>query len=66
MATQDISQRFQIGTVVKIRNTGFDRGTIVELRGALGPKGANVYRVRVQEKPAAYTEVLEEQLEAVR
>jgi hypothetical protein len=58
--------RFPVGAIVRIRNSGFDKGTIVEQRGALGPKGANVYRVRVQERPAVYTEVLEEQLEATR
>ena len=42
------------------------RGTVVELRGPLGPRGAQVYRVKLRRKPKpAYVEVLEDQLEAV-
>jgi hypothetical protein len=64
MIPNDLAQ-FKLGDVVKIRNSDFDRAKIVELRGALGPKGANVYRLRIRKKPPAYIEVLEEQLEAI-
>ncbi len=57
----------KVGDRVKIRNTNFKRARIVELRGPLGPGGAQVYRVRVRRKPKpAYIEVLGEQLEVVQ
>jgi hypothetical protein len=66
MTTPNLSEPLKIGTVVKIRNSGYGRAQIVEFRGALGPNGARVYRVRVRKKPRpAYIEVLENQLEAV-
>jgi hypothetical protein len=38
----------------------------VELRGPLGPNGAQIYRVRVPRKPKpAYIEVREDQLQAI-
>ena len=41
-------------------------GRVVELRGPLGPKGAQVYRILLQRKPKpAYVEVLEHQLEVI-
>jgi hypothetical protein len=50
---------------VKVRFTNW-RGRIVELRGPLGPGGAQVYRVRYRGKPRpADVEVLEEQLELI-
>lgn len=65
MATQNLTEPLKIGTVVKIRDSGYRRARIVEFRGPLGPNGARVYRVRVRKKPRpAYIEVLEEQLEA--
>ncbi len=40
------------------------RGRIVELRGPLGPGGAQIYRIRVAFKPKpSYIEVREDQLE---
>jgi hypothetical protein len=64
MTTQNSSEPLKIGTIVRIRNSGYGRARIVEYRGPLGPKGARVYRVRVRKKPqAAYIEVLEDQLE---
>lgn len=58
------TEPLKIGTLVKIRHSGYDPGRIVEFRGALGPNGARVYRVRVRKKPRpAYIEVLEKQLE---
>jgi hypothetical protein len=59
-------QPLKVGDLVKIRNSGYGRVRIVELRGPLGPGGKQVYRVRVRRKPTpAYIEVLEDQLEAV-
>lgn len=56
----------KVGDLVKIRHSGYKRVRIVELRGPLGPGGAEVYRVRVRRKPKpAYVEVLADQLEAV-
>jgi hypothetical protein len=52
---------FSLGDRVEILH--FGRGKIVELRGPLGPGGAEVYRVRYRRKPkAAYIEVLGSQL----
>ncbi len=64
MAIQNQTEPFEIGTIVRVRNSGYGRARIVEFRGPLGPKGARVYRVRVRKKPRpAYIEVVEEQLE---
>jgi hypothetical protein len=56
---------FKLGDRVRIM--GFDRaiiGRVSELRGALGPGGAFVYRVRVQRKPTVREiELLGDQLE---
>ncbi len=58
---------FKVGDIVKIRNSGFRPGKIVEGFGAIGPGGALIYRVRVRGKPyPAYTVVREDQLELVR
>jgi hypothetical protein len=66
MATQNLTQPFEVGTQVAIRNSGYGPGIIVEFRGPLGPNGARVYRVRVREAPGAtYIEVLEDQLTLV-
>lgn len=52
---------FSIGDRVEIIN--FGRGRITELRGPLGPGGAQVYRVIYRRKPkAGYIEVLGSQL----
>ena len=54
-----------LGAKVGIRYSDW-RGKIVELRGPLGPKGVQVYRVRIRRKPkATYTEVLGDQLIAL-
>lgn len=64
MATPDPLEPIKVGTLVKIRNSGYDRARVVEYRGALGPNGARIYRVRVRRKPSpAYVEVREDQLE---
>jgi hypothetical protein len=52
---------FSVGDLVEIIH--FGRGKIIELRGPLGPSGAQVYRVLYSRKPkAAYIEVLGSQL----
>jgi hypothetical protein len=57
---------FNLGDRVKIKDYAGKVGRIVELRGALGPGGASVYRVLVQRKPtASYIELLDSQLEAI-
>lgn len=61
------TEPFEVGSVVKILNTGYGKGKIVEYRGPLGPRGSRIYRVRVRSKPKpAYIEVREDQLELVR
>jgi hypothetical protein len=65
MTTHNLTEPLKIGTIVRIRNSGYGRVRIVEYRGPLGPKGARVYRILVRKKPRpAYIEVLEDQLEA--
>jgi hypothetical protein len=52
---------FSLGDRVEIMH--FGRGKITELRGPLGPGGAEVYRVLYRRKPKpAYIEVLGSQL----
>jgi hypothetical protein len=64
MATESAGERWKIGTLVKIRNSGYGPAQIVELRGPLGPGGMHVYRLRIRGKPRpAYIEVREDQLE---
>jgi hypothetical protein len=64
MTTNNLAEPLKIGTIVRIRDSGYGLARIVEFRGPLGPKGARVYRLQVREKPRpAYIEVLEEQLE---
>ena len=54
---------FNLGDRVKIRYSGGLRGRIVELRGPLGPGGAQIYRVLVRRKPSRkYIELREDQL----
>jgi hypothetical protein len=53
----------KLGDRVKIRLSGGLSGKIVELRGALGPGGAQIYRVLVRRKPEPkYIELREDQL----
>jgi hypothetical protein len=67
MTAQNLIEPLKVGTVVKIRNSGYHRAQIAEFRGPLGPKGARVYRVLVQRKPRrVYIEVLEDQLEVLQ
>lgn len=56
---------FKRGDRVKILHTTGICGRVVELRGPLGPKGAQVYRVMLRKKPKpSYVEVREDQLES--
>ena len=65
MTTQNPTEPLKVGTIVRVRNSGYGRAKIVEFRGTLGPKGARVYRVQVRKKPRpVYIEVVEDQLEA--
>ena len=67
MATQKLVEPLSVGTIVKIRDSGYARARIAEYRGPLGPKGVRVYRVLVQGKPRrVYIEVREDQLEVLR
>ena len=63
MSPQDINNPFEVGDWVNIRNSVYKRVRIAEYRGALGPKGARVYKIRLQKKPLEYVEVQEHQLE---
>lgn len=66
MTAQYLTEPLKVGTVVKIRNSGYHRAKIAEFLGPLGPKGARVYRILVQRKPRrVYIEVLEDQLEVL-
>jgi hypothetical protein len=66
MKTQNQLEPLNDGTVVKILDSGYRRARIAEYRGPLGPHGARVYRVLVQQKPRrTYIEVLEDQLEVL-
>jgi hypothetical protein len=56
-----------LGDRVKIRHSAGMKGRIVELRGPLGPGGAQIYRVQVRKKPrATYIEVRGDQLEVLQ
>ena len=66
MTAQNRAEPLTVGTAVKILNSGYGPATIAEYRGPLGPGGARVYRVRVQEKPwPVYLEVREDQLQVL-
>jgi hypothetical protein len=56
----------KIGDLVKFRSQPTMRGRVVELRGPLGPGGAQVYRLLLRRKPVrAYVEAWEDQLEVI-
>ena len=66
MITNNSADPLQVGATVKIRDSGYGPAKIVEYRGAIGPRGAKVYRLRVRNKPKpAYIEVLEDQIETI-
>jgi hypothetical protein len=55
---------FKLGDRVKILNSTGLQGQVVELRGPLGPKGMQVYRILLRKRPKpAYIEVREDQME---
>lgn len=57
---------FNLGDRVRIKHYARGPAKVVELRGALGPGGEEVYRVRVGRKPyTSYIELMESQLEMV-
>ena len=67
MTTQNLVEPLKVGTIVKIRDSGYPRAKIAEFRGPLGPKGVRIYRVLVQTKPRrVYIEVREDQLEVLK
>jgi hypothetical protein len=60
---------YSLGDDVRILNSGHQRGRIVELRGPLGPRGIQIYRVRVDKEETlgvkskpVYIELREDQL----
>jgi hypothetical protein len=62
MAAKKAAEPLKLGDLVKIRHYP-RRGRIVELWGALGPGGMNIYRVRVRRKPKpVYIDLREDQL----
>lgn len=67
MATQEkpeIADAYKLGDRVKIKHYLGNPGKIVELRGALGPNGAKIYRVLIPSKPTgSYIELRGDQLE---
>jgi hypothetical protein len=59
-------QPLKLGDHVKIKYYPALRARIVELRGPLGPGGAQVYRVRIRRKPkSTYVELREDQLKVI-
>jgi hypothetical protein len=67
VTTQNLVEPLKVGTIVKIRDSGYPRAKIAEFRGPLGPKGVRIYRVLVQTKPRrVYIEVREDQLEVLK
>ena len=66
MTAKKTGVTLKLGDRVKIRHYPDVRGRIVELRGPLGPGGAQVYRVRIWRKPKpTYVELGEDQLLAI-
>ena len=56
-----------VGDIVVAKHHPDWRGTVIELRGPLGPNGEQVYRVRFGEKRSAVeTELLAEQVRVIR
>lgn len=57
----------RVGDLVRFRSQPTVRGRVVELRGPLGPGGAQVYRLLLRRKPVrAFVEAWEDQLEVIR
>jgi hypothetical protein len=65
MAGKTSAPLLKLGDRVRILHSAL-QGRIVELRGPLGPGGAQIYRVRVRRKPKPkYIELREDQLVAI-
>jgi hypothetical protein len=68
MANEKAMPLFKYGDRVQILHSSW-QGRIVELRGPLGPGGAQIYRVRIHHKPKRrrphYIEVREDQLQLI-
>jgi hypothetical protein len=66
MLAENLVEPLKIGSHVKILNSGYGHAKVAENLGPLGPKGARIYRVLVQNKPRrVYIEVREDQLEVL-
>jgi hypothetical protein len=64
MAKSKPAPLLKLGDRVKILRSGGQQAQIVEVVGPLGPRGAQIYRVRVERDPEpAFIEVREDQLE---
>jgi hypothetical protein len=66
MAKKKGSPVLKLGDYVHILHAAYPRGRIVELRGPLGPGGAQIYRVRIgRSRKPTYIELREDQLELI-
>ncbi len=61
----EMTEPLKDGTLVKIRDSDFNRARILEYLGPLGPKGARIYTVLAKTKPRLVVDVREDQLEVV-
>ena len=56
----------KLGDRVKLRSPSELIGRVIELRGPLGPNGAQIYRILLRRKPRReYIEVREDQLDVI-
>ena len=61
-----LNSALKLGDKVRILRSQGLRGRIVEVRGPLGPGGAEIFRVRIWRKPRPHDiEVRGDQLEAI-
>jgi len=66
LATKKSAEPLKLGDYVKIKYYPKLRARIVELRGPLGPGGAQIYRVRIRHKPKpTYVELPDDQLKVI-
>src|SRR5271163_4531492 len=64
MSKQKATPILRVGDYVTIPKTTYPNGRIVEARGRLGPGGAQIFRVRIPDKPKPiYIELREDQME---
>ena len=62
----NLPKTINLGGRVKLRSPSGTIGRVIELRGPLGPNGAQIYRVQLKWKPRpAYIEVREDQLDVL-